>query len=513
MFIYKVKTYLLCGTLLLCAASVTSCKKMVEADIYSSLSDGNAFETEDDAIAAVNAVYGKLKAPYASDSWKYYSGTQLLLGDFTTDMCHSRSTSGSMLQLTQCNWSASNDIFADGWQYTYAMITVANNAIYNINNMETISDDAKHQFLSELKFLRALGYMDLTDEYGPVILVDESNIENPDPLGQPDTTSVDSITNFVLSDLNYALTYLPTDYSSSDYYESTDVGRATQGAVLALMCRTYIREKQWQKVADLTAQIISLGKYSLYDSYSDLFKEATIFTDENIFSVLSNSSSNGTELKNETGPMKHQVVTDRWQLWSAAWYFWNTFETEDDRREMFFYDYIGTDSKHYIQAPDGETSAPSGYYYLPDVASTKFADPTGPDNYLDGNSYPVFRYAEVLLWRAEALNELNGPNSESIELVNQVKNRSNAILLSTNTDAFNQTSLRDSILQERGWEFFLEGKRRADLIRMDRYEEYTNAYLSSIGLTYTVTLSKNKYFPYPQDQVDLNPNLSNSGRL
>jgi len=75
-----------------------------------------------------------------------------------------------------------------------------------------------------------------------------------------------------------------------------------------------------------------------------------------------------------------------------------------------------------------------------------------------------------------------------------------------------QATLRDAILQERGWEFFYEGKRRSDLIRMGKYDVIVNAYLTRIGQPATIVMPKNKYFPYPQAQVNLNPNLDNSGR-
>jgi len=72
--------------------------------------------------------------------------------------------------------------------------------------------------------------------------------------------------------------------------------------------------------------------------------------------------------------------------------------------------------------------------------------------------------------------------------------------------------LNDAILQERGWEFFYEGKRRADLIRFCKYAQIVNAYLTRIGQPAVITMPKNQYFPYPQNQVNINPNLDNSGR-
>src|SRR5690606_39797988 len=86
----------------------------------------------------------------------------------------------------------------------------------------------------------------------------------------------------------------------------------------------------------------------------------------------------------------------------------------------------------------------------------------------NGNDIPVVRYADILLSRAEALNELSGPNQESIDLINQVRTRAgidNLQLASFST----KEQLRDHILAERGWEFFTEGKRREDLIRMGKF--------------------------------------------
>src|SRR5665213_3478962 len=97
-------------------------------------------------------------------------------------------------------------------------------------------------------------------------------------------------------------------------------------------------------------------------------------------------------------------------------------------------------------------------------------------SYYDGHSVDILRYADVLLSRAEALNELNGINQESIDLINQVKGRSHAKLL--DIADYDQSTLRDAILLERGWEFFYEGKRRADLIRMGKYDVLVNAYLT-----------------------------------
>ena len=84
---------------------------------------------------------------------------------------------------------------------------------------------------------------------------------------------------------------------------------------------------------------------------------------------------------------------------------------------------MGVDGLTYEQPPTLGATPPPGISYMPDVATKKYADSTGSVTYYDGHSVDILRYADVLLSRAEALNELSGPTAESIDLINQVKGK------------------------------------------------------------------------------------------
>jgi len=215
---------------------------------------------------------------------------------------------------------------------------------------------------------------------------------------------------------------------------------------------------------------------------------------------------------NHFGPLNHPVVQNRWQYYAVSWDFWNGFDSADDRKWCFYPVYKGVDNLIYKQGPTLTSTAPAGFSYMADIATKKYADSVGSvTSYYDGHSVDILRYADVLLSRAEALNELNGPTAECFSLVNQVKGRSHARLLDP-AGGYTKDSFRDALLQERGWEFFYEGKRRADLVRMNKYDVIVNAYLKRIGQTPAISMPKNKYFPYPLSQVQVNPNLSNADR-
>jgi hypothetical protein len=498
--------------ILLVAAVVAqfSCNKTsLEPKIYSSLTSQNAFLTKSDAIAGVNAVYARLKGPAVGDNFDYWTVRHFALTDLTTDVGHCSYT-GDPGQLSLVQWNSANGLIGEDYRQIYKLVANANNAIYNIGAMTTIGDAEKGQFLAEMKFLRAIAYSDLTDSWGPVILNTEKDIANPDYKAKTVPSPIADVDALMIADLQNAITVLPTDYTKSSIYTTNDVGRATKGAAMFLLAKVYLREHQWQKAADLSKQVMDLNVYQLYPSYEGLFKETNTWCSENIFSVLSDANVNGTELLNHFGPLSHPVLTDRWQYYAVTWDFYNSYGDEDDRKKMFFTEYDGVDGVIHKEAPSLGATAPAGVLYMPDVATMKYADPNGANTYYDGHSVDILRYADVLLSRAEALNEIGGPTAEAVGLVNQVKARSHAKLLVAS--ALSQATFRDALLQERGWELYYEGKRRADLKRFGKYDVVVNAYLKRTGQTQTVQLPRDEFFPYPLSQTQINPNLNNAGR-
>src|ERR1700761_1752277 len=181
-----------------------SCNKNLDPKIYSSLTTVNAFKTEADAIAAVNAVYARLKGPSIGDNYDYWTVRHFALTDLPTDIGNC-SYGGDPGQLSLAQWNSANGLLAEDWRQIYKLIADANSAIYNISLMTTITDAQKAQFLAEAKFLRAVAYMDLTDAWGPVVLATEKDLANPNYLSQPPVTSVADIETLLISDLQNSI--------------------------------------------------------------------------------------------------------------------------------------------------------------------------------------------------------------------------------------------------------------------------------------------------------------------
>ena len=122
----------------------------------------------------------------------------------------------------------------------------------------------------------------------------------------------------------------------------------------------------------------------------------------------------------------------------------------------------------------------------------------------EGTDVVLIRLADIILARAEALNELNGPTQASIDLINQIRIRafgddSHNLKLG---DYSTKEALRAAILQERGWELFLEGYRRLDLIRQGVYVDA----MKKKGSTYVS--NSQLLLPIPTSEINLNPNLT-----
>ena len=116
-----------------------------------------------------------------------------------------------------------------------------------------------------------------------------------------------------------------------------------------------------------------------------------------------------------------------------------------------------------------------------------------------GNDVMLLRYADVLLSKAEAMNQLNGPTAECVELVNQIRRR--AGVSEINAADFTKESLNDFLLDERGRELYCEGVRRDDLIRHGKF-------VSAVAEQNKFPESHMALYPVPQSVIDENPNIT-----
>ena len=346
-------------------------------------------------------------------------------------------------------------------------------------------------FKAEARFIRAISYDKLFGAFGPVPLrkseADELSIPRP---------SADEIKLFIETELLEALPNLPEPGSEEAY------GRATKGAAYGFLCKFYLNTKQWQKCADAAQEIMDMHYYGLQDDYVEMFKVDNERNTEYIWvkpaypsadRASANDWMNGAfPVDFAKDPKSGLEFQSNWVIFASEYRmrdaFYESFDADDLRKNLILTSFINSSGETINLLGDDNTRS---FKYWPDPNAVAQAH---------GNDIPVIRYADILLSRAEALMELNGPNQESIDLINLVRDRADVTLLEL-ADFSTSELLRDHLLKERGWEFFSEGKRREDMIRMGVFISEAVSRGISNARDYHVL------FPIPQQAMDSDPAL------
>lgn len=497
----KIKIYFI---LIMAAGCIISCTDQLEETVYSELVITSAYDTEEDAEALILSVYAALRG---TDWGTYYEYDYLMVSELGTDTYGIDAWSPGTQELEVGIWDNNYEFIINLWDGAYKVIGASNLAINILEDMP-IDDGAKAGFIAEAKFLRGLAYYDLGFNFGDVIL------NTGESTGNLPISSQSEIIAQAISDFTEAAAHLG---------EATVPGRASKGAALGLRAKTHLNAKNWADAAADAKEVMDLGDYSLMSSIEDLFNASNNTSNEWIFTVMSTQDGTGPASQLPWFALSNAYLNSGWGRLTVAADFYNSFDMDDERRVL-----MGNGYQHGGKSMDDDKFR---YYALPGTPEHTLlaADPTisltdlnsltttkylgGHDRFEGGNpsyygvNYPVLRFADILLSRAEALNEGGSDIGEALDLVNEVRARSNAVPLV----GLDQATLRDAILEERGKEFFMEGHRRLDLIRSGKYIDLWKA---SLEKKYPETdfgyLNESKiYFPVPQKEIDANDEIEN----
>ena len=456
------------------------------------INTGNYPKTGEELITLVNGAYQPLQRP------KLYN-----MRMWTSDIFAGNSIVGAgggddgleTTQLSNFVTSTDNQGVLDLWRGPWPGI-LSSNIIIKTAPTLNIDDTLRNRSLGEAYFLRAHYYFILVRFFGDVPLVTEPQDVNGDlyPARAPKT----EIYNLIISDLEKAIQFLPT----KQQYGDSDKGRASKGAAIGALAKVYLTLGQWQKVVDLTTQLEGMG-YTLNTDYSDNFNINKENSVESLFEVQYASDGGYDFWSNENqaswtstfmGPRGANFVGGGWGWNQPTQEFVNSYEAGDKRKEKTIF---------YEGCPNYDGKEYKANYSLTGYNVKKFLVPLSAFPSYDNSplNFPIMRYSEVLLMKAEALNEL-GQTSLAIVPLNLVRGRAG---LAPVTSGLSQTAFRDKVLHERRMELAFEGQRWFDLIRVND-GQYGLNFLHSIGKTNAST--KHLLLPIPQIERDRNPNLT-----
>ncbi len=464
------------------------CEKFLDNDLQGSLTQQAFPETAADALLATNATYQVLR------EWFYHSGGYPIMDIMSDDALKGSNPTD------QTSTVGAYDIFAytptqDGldrwWNTLYLGVKRANVVIEKVPLIE-MDEALKNRYIAEARFLRAWMYFDLVRAWGGVPLV--TSINPPVKLGR---SSVEEVYSLILSDLSFAVQVLP----EKSEYAAADLGRATKGAVKALMARVYLFRKDFVKAEQYALEVIQSHEYDLEPDFVNANGVNGNNGIESVFEVgaieFEGTGSGGNQYANTQGV--RGTPNRGWGFNRPDIGFMNSFEPGDSRLKGSVIFLGDTLDGVFIQGdgstPD-ETFDQQGNLIERECYNRKVWVPGNNTITQWGHHRRLIRYADVLLMAAEALNENNKPDL-ALPFLNKVRQRArngNPSVLPdiTTTD---QSELRILIMNERRHELAFEGWRFWDLVR-------TGQAATILGPKGFIS-GKHELFPIPQSEIDI----------
>ncbi|MEZ8184424.1 MULTISPECIES: RagB/SusD family nutrient uptake outer membrane protein [Shewanella] len=445
------------------------------------------------------------------------------------------------------------------WVRNYTGISRVNSALAVIANApDAIEDSAAKQ--SELRFIRSIFYFDLKIHHKHIPWIDETMTQDQILLTTNSDLSDQELWDKIAADFEFAANHLPQTQK--------DVGRASALSAKAYLAKALLYQAYEQnelhqvininkdklvKVVALVNEIEQAGVYGLFDDYANNFLFESENGKESVFAIqrsLNDGSPDGrgswpsalnAPLAGGFGCCGFHVPTEN---------FVNAFKTDQqglplfDTFNDFNYDKV-TDAvdprldhtvamegkpfkydENLIHGGDSWARAPGIYGNFTAMKDLEHPDcscrgQNGPFPIFSLNT-PLIRYADVLLWKAEALIELDRYD-EALPIINRIRERAknstgklhNASIynIGSYTSFVSKEQAREALRFERRLELGLEGHRFFDLVRWGIAKETIDSYLAIEALRKpyladaVFTKGRDEYLPIPNQQMILSGGL------
>jgi hypothetical protein len=505
------------------AASLYSCTDLDE-QVYSEVLSSSYQPTEKDLPAIVAPVYSSLRGLMLG--WQGYFDLQEESADaiITPVRPNGWDDGGTYRRMHQHTWTALQWQPENAWQSSFRSITTANRVLSQIADGDIPVTTGKDNVIAELRAVRALAYYLLLDNHGNVPIVTDFK-----DINLPKQSTRKEVYDFIIKELTEAMPFL-SDNASTSY------GQMNKWAAKALLAKIYLNAEvytgtaEWAKAIVAADEVIASGKYLLDANYSDIFTWTNFNSKEIIFAIpYDEIYGTGNQIHMKTlDPLSRSVYPLNAGPWGgncAVPQFIDTYDSEDGRLADTW---IMGPQKH---ATTGEVVVNYGKA-VPSMLSTQSSDGYRIGKYkikpnatgsLD-NDFPLLRYADVLMIKAEALLR-TGKADEAAVIVTEVRKRAfkgnPAKATVTGADLAKGSKYNygiqaaDGTITERqggddvkfgrffdelGWEFAAEAHRRQDLIRFGLYE-------TKKWFNHRPQSGQRALFPIPQNELDKNTNL------
>jgi len=464
-----------------------SCNKWLESLPPNGLIREEFWKSKEDVEAVLMAAY---------ELFASMDRTLFLQGELRGDLLF-----GGSNQPSRERSIAENNIYPDNnycdWTPYYKIINHCNEVIKNAPLVQgidnTFTDFRKQSLMAEAYFIRSLAYFYLVRIYNEVPLVLEpSETDNSDFYIPKSTES--EVLNKVVIDLKQYREFAPSGGFSTIIENK---GRASKPAFDALLADIALWRFEYDEVLEHVEKIENSGEIELMKGgeWFQIFNPGNSI--EGIFEFQFDGNLNQ---RNGTFGLTQRFSNLYFPSQKATEMFGKENANELVRGENASIAKIGEDDfiiwKYVGQFPDGQSFR------------------SGNDQY--SCNWIVYRYADVLLMKAEALSQ-TGRYAEALAILNKIRERAN---LQPKNIVFNAAAFEDAIMEERALEFAYEGKRWFDLLRLGRRNNFSRknklieVIISNVPsnqkriLAVKLTNPLGWYLPIYESEIERNKNLN-----
>lgn len=477
--IYK----LLAAIIMIC---IVSCNKYLHEAPIGIITQGVP-PTHTSVIYSVTSSYQLLSSTInIIDTWAWDKGTVLrndfILQDIASgDMLKKWSPDGDqawMDQYSDFSFTASNPGVNGQWTYDFDGISRSNLAISYLTDDKLTADlgfddSAKKILLGQVYFLRAFYYFDLVNLYGdvPLVLTPLNSFADAYKVAKKETKA--NVYIQISKDLDLAKSLLP----DGKYLDPVDKWRVSKGAVLAMQAKVALYNQRWTDVISIINTMEGLNYYSLNANYFDNFSVLKKYAENEVIFAYDHQSLTTPRSGNGICAMLG------FGFIAPSTNFINAFEPNDPRKAYTF-----------------DVPSQNIYKYTGDLTGNNKGNDDAPSDKI------YIRWADVMLWKAEALNE-TGASSQAIALINSVRQRARLSVTIAGTTppagtlpdrsvaTTDKVQIKNWLVQERRVELGFESQRFNDLKRWN----LAKSFLTGLGKNFQ---DKNYLYPIPQGEID-----------
>ncbi|MCC8423483.1 RagB/SusD family nutrient uptake outer membrane protein [Mucilaginibacter sp. UR6-11] len=451
----KIKTLKYTAGLLLITGLIsvnTSCKKILDLEPHNSTFTNAYFSNGNDANTAIAGAYALLRSVLLSNSSFHVYGDATANEFAITDAFYSPIPSGQFtgLNVSSAFWN---------WSNYYQLIQQINLIITKVPNIpigKFTNQDDKQKIIGEAYFLRAFTYFYMSRVWGDVPLKLTPDLDISQAVNIPRTPAA-TVLKQCLADVKVAEGDLVYGYTDAN---QTAV-RANKGSAYALEAHIQAWMHNYAACEVAANQVITNGGYQLVTDTSQFSKVFIGKSVEGIFEInISYGQSEG--LSYQSGAylptLKYPFIYTKTNLeWPLNRDYVNKLykDTSDVRY-----------AKYFFQAQNSGNGQTIKYDNI------VYADGSARNDARLSNNLIIFRLADIMLLRAEALNQL-GRDGEALPLLNQVRSRAHIAAYAGTGDNLTRT-----ILEERLRELFYEGQSFYDLVRTKHIGSLTSSFIS-----------------------------------